>query len=145
MTAEPQRLRLARGKGFNLQARSRASAFIPIVLHSYIRIAEYGDDALHVSIRDGTVLRGCNRAKLSRPARSMLVALCANPGRNFTREELIEIAWGDCPEGGPEFIEKRVDMCCQEIRLVCAAFGLVFSRTHHYSSIRPHATIEVAE
>jgi hypothetical protein len=116
------------------------SASIPIVLHQWVGGwvgGEYADDVLHVSMRNGVVMRGGRRVKLDRAARSILVALCAHPGRNFTRDELIEAGWGDDPRGGPENIEKRVEICCQEIRVAAPALGLVFSRDMKFTRVRP--------
>jgi len=117
---------------------------IRIVLHDAVHPDRFNDGAIHVGLSDKWVARDGRVVRLERVGRTLLVLLCVNAGRNFTNEEMIEAAYGDNPNGGPERAEQMIGLAIEQIKVAAPMLGIVLTRGKRFTYVRPTSVTEAA-
>jgi DNA-binding response OmpR family regulator len=87
-----------------LVARLRSALRRPRLEH--IEVISYAD--VEVELQTRTVRRGGRRLDLSPLEYDLFVTLLRHPRRVFTREQLLDLVWGDDSEVGPGSVERYV-------------------------------------
>ena len=87
-----------------LVARLRSALRRPRLEH--VEVISYAD--VEVELQTRTVRRGGRRLDLSPLEYDLFVTLLRHPRRVFTREQLLDLVWGDDSEVGPGSVERYV-------------------------------------
>lgn len=79
-------------------------------------------------------------------ARRLLVILAARSPGVVSKAEIIDILWGDDPDGGPDNPDSRLSNLAQRVKFLGAALGVVVRTVHgrgyYLRAVKPDAVAE---
>ena len=85
---------------------------------------------LYVSTRANVAWRRGVAVKMNKLQRRLLALLAAKPGCLVTREQMIDVLWGDDPKGGPDSAEHALTEFLSDIEFRAIALGLRLQRIY---------------
>lgn len=110
---------------------------IPIVLISQASKRKYPAEVLVVATRDRYVVRNNQHLKMEAASRKVLIALTANAGSWISKQDLVDVCYGDDPHGGPDLAENRISQAIIDCRMAGAALGIIVSTKFNMAMVRP--------
>lgn len=103
------------------------TARVPVVLVRSFYPGRKGKlGVLYACTTNGWMWRSGRAARLGPSGRRVLLAIAANSPGIVSKNDLIEILWGDDPNGGPDAAEGALGIVIQECKDAAAALGIVF-------------------